>query len=313
MRFSVVISTYNPEPSRLERTLRGLAAQTLDTSEWELIIVDNASDENRKPQLGDTVSAINARIIHEPELGLTSARRCGVKAATGKLIVLVDDDNVLAPDYLEIADKISEIHPKLGAWGGKSVAEFERDPEPWKLEFVDLLAIRDLGESPIVAAASSAETDYPVCAPIGAGMVLRRDALTEWIGRSSLSGSTDRKGASLTSGGDNEIVLSCCASGWDVAYFPNLSLTHLIPQGRLDTSYLGRLNRGIQCSWIQVLDRHGIRPAGWSPIPRWSVPLRQIKAWFTRQVWSGQAAWVRWQGACGHFEGRALIAEKGHI
>jgi hypothetical protein len=66
--------------------------------------------------------------------------------------------------------------------------------------------------------------------------------------------------------------------------------------------YLARLNRGIAKSWMQVLRKHDANP--WSPIAPWTVPLRQFKAWFTHRAWSGPAEFIRWQGACGHFEGR---------
>ena len=112
----------------------------------------------------------------------------------------------------------------------------------------------------------------------------------------------DRRGAALTSSGDNDIIFSVLRSGWQVAYFPDLTLTHLIPANRLQPDYLARLNRGIQQSWQQVLRRHGASP--WPAIAPWTVPLRQAKAWFAYRAWSTPAARIRWQGACGHFEGR---------
>ena len=61
---------------------------------------------------------------------------------------------------------------------------------------------------------------------------------------------TDRRGNELTSGGDNDIVFCVMQAGWEVAYVPQLSLTHLIPAGRLEAGYLARLNRGIQKSCV---------------------------------------------------------------
>jgi hypothetical protein len=50
------------------------------------------------------------------------------------------------------------------------------------------------------------------------------------------------------------------------------------------------------------LTLHGICP--WPAIAGWTVPLRQLKAWITYRAWSGPAARIRWQGACGHFDNR---------
>jgi hypothetical protein len=91
-------------------------------------------------------------------------------------------------------------------------------------------------------------------------------------------------------------------AGWQVAYFPTLSLTHLIPAGRLEPDYLARLNRGIQESWMQVLTRHDANP--WPPLTRMGCTLRQLRAWFTHRAWRSPAAHIRWRGACGHFAGR---------
>jgi hypothetical protein len=46
-KISVAICTHNPRRSYLQQTLDGLRAQTLPTTEWELMLIDNRSDEPR--------------------------------------------------------------------------------------------------------------------------------------------------------------------------------------------------------------------------------------------------------------------------
>jgi glycosyltransferase involved in cell wall biosynthesis len=41
---SAVICTHNPRRDYLERTLQALKSQTLPLPDWELVIVDNASE-----------------------------------------------------------------------------------------------------------------------------------------------------------------------------------------------------------------------------------------------------------------------------
>jgi len=260
--------------------------------------VDNASDPPLSGSL-DISGFPHFRIVHEPRTGLTSARLTGFSSARGKVLVLVDDDTILHPDYLEKAFHAMTTQPHLGCTGGKSIPEFEVPPDPWMAEFFNLLALRDLGEQPLRAGWNQ---EYPLSSPVGAGMVLRREVAETWL-KTGNSAITDRKGAELSSGGDNDIVLCALKAGWQVGYDPTLVLTHLIPASRLDTSYLERLNHGIQKSWMQVLSLHGINP--WPPIPKWSVAPRKLKAWFTRRAWTSPAARIRWRGACGHFEGRA--------
>ena len=298
---SVIICTHNPHTGRLARTLDALAAQTLPASQWECVLVDNASSPALTAPVGLTFTL---RSIREPQPGLTFARRCGLRASAASLCLFADDDNVLAPDYLANAIRLSAANPRVGAFGGRSVPEFETPPPRWTREFFDLLALRDLGHHSIIAPAEMPPRAYPRCAPIGAGMVLRREAAQAWLDAPD-PGLTDRRGNELTSGGDNDIVLTLFAAGWDIAYFPELSLTHLIPCGRLSPTYLARLNRGIQKSWVQVLSRHRVCP--WARIPSWTVAPRKLKAWFVQRAWSGIAARIRWQGVCGHFDGLATL------
>jgi glycosyltransferase involved in cell wall biosynthesis len=306
MEVSVVIPTHNPDAGRLRRALGGLRAQTLSPERWETVLVDNASSVPLTADAWAATAPANLRVVSEPSLGLTAARRRGFGESRAPLWVLVDDDNVLAPDYLENVIRLFAAHPAVGAIGGKSLPEFEQPPEPWLDEFLPLLALRDLGDEPRVSRGlrpdGATRDEYPaLAAPIGAGMAVRREAAEAWM-RSAAGKISDRRGGELTSSGDNDIVLVLLRQGWEVGYFPELRLTHLIPAGRLEAGYLARLNRGIQKSWMQVLSQHHANP--WPPVARWTVPLRQAKAWFACRAWSGPAGYIRWQGACGHFEGR---------
>ncbi len=305
---TVIIPAHNPHPERLARTLRGLLAQTLDPASWQLLLVDNGSS----PALSAADLAAHApsgfRLVREDRLGLSHARRRGFLEAAGDFFVLVDDDNVLDQSYLARVIEHFTTHPRLGMIGGPCRPEFERAPEPWTQEFFPLLALRDLGPQPLRAglrSPGSTRDSYPECAPIGAGMALRRTAAQAWLDRADPAALTDRRGQDLSSSGDNDIVVCALRAGWEAGYFPDLAVTHLIPAARLSPSYLARLNHGIQKSWHALLLRHGL--SDWPAIPGWSVPLRQTKAWFTYRAWASPAARIRWQGACGQFEGRVTL------
>ncbi len=308
MELSVIIPTHNPNPERLKRTLAGLRSQSLPADRWETILVNNASTEFPATDFFAQHAPGNLSIVSEPRLGLSAARRHGFLVARGTVAVLVDDDNVLAPDYLTEVLGIFARSPRVGVAGGKSVPEFERAPAAWQQEFLPLLALRDLGPTELISTglrpAESPRNAYPVFAPIGAGMALRRTAWTAWLDaqKNSVAVLSDRRGSDLSSSGDNDIVLSAMQAGWEVGYFPSLVLTHLIPAGRLDSAYLARLNRGIQQSWNQVLARHEASP--WPPLSRSGAALRKFKAWFTHRPWSSPTARIRCQGAYGHFDGR---------
>lgn len=305
MKLTVILPTHNPSPERLRRALSGLGAQTLPLEEREILIVDNRSDPPIGLRISD--SPAGTRIVREEKLGLTAARLRGLAEARGDLLALVDDDNVLAPDYLNAAARCFAADPKLGAVGGRILPEFESPPAPWAREFDGLLALRDPGDQPQRASwEAPASRAYPLCAPVGAGMVLRRAAAQAYAAALAADPGRlafDRTGQQLVSGGDNDLVMTMLEAGYAVAYRPELILTHLVPARRVRRDYLGALNRAIARSWVRVLAFHGIVP--WPAISGRTVRIRQARAWLREAAWRGPAEWVRWQGLCGTFEGRA--------
>jgi glycosyltransferase involved in cell wall biosynthesis len=303
---SVIISTHNPHRGRLQRAIQGLCTQDLPSDRWELIVVDNCSSPPLvRDDLGKECSA-NTALVREERLGLTFGRRAGICKSQGSILVFVDDDNVLAPDYLTCAVSIFRRLPRLGLGGGKSNPEWDSTaPKPWVKEYFANLALRDLGPEELIAEMSDPPS-YPKCAPIGAGMIARREAIESWINDcSGMDVPTGRRGTEFTSGEDCDLVLFVLRDGWEVGYFAELALTHLIPSARLTREYLGRLNHGIARSWVQILARHGIVP--WPPASHFSVPFRKIRAYLSCRAWAGPGEYVRWRGACGQFEGRAVI------
>jgi glycosyltransferase involved in cell wall biosynthesis len=298
---SVILPTYNPGLSRLKQALAGLQQQTLACSRWELILVDN----NSTPPVDVDLSwHPHHQMISVSRQGLTHARLAGFEQAKGGVIVMVDDDNVLDPNYLENALAIFTAYPVLGAGGGKSRPLFESHPPAWLNTFYEQLALRDMGESVQIADWQQA---YPTCAPIGAGMCIRKEALRSYNEKVS-SGKmiiTDRTRDTLSSGGDNDIVLEILKSGWQVGYFPGLILTHIIPEERQQVPYLARLMHQSSQSWVQLLESHQINP--WPRIPGWTAPLRKVKAWFVYKAWRNPINYIRWSAACGLFSGLSKI------
>ncbi|RYG29152.1 MAG: glycosyltransferase family 2 protein, partial [Chitinophagaceae bacterium] len=144
MKLSVVICAHNPKPEYLNQVLESLLQQTLSKEKWELVLIDNGSSAPLK-DLFDLSWHPNSRIIVEEKLGLVHARVRGVKEANHEIIISVDDDTPLFPDYLEKALRIYQTYPELGIIGGKTVPLFEETPPIWLSEFHACLAIRDLG------------------------------------------------------------------------------------------------------------------------------------------------------------------------
>jgi glycosyltransferase involved in cell wall biosynthesis len=310
-RITVIVCAHNPHAGRLARTIEGLRQQDLPLEKWEFLLVDNASTTPLETSCDLSWHPL-ARVVREETLGLTPARAAGIREARSPLLVFVDDDNVLCPEYLSHSLAVMDELPRLGALGGRSIPQYEIPPPPWIGRVEGLLACRDLGGERLLYSWEGLPPEarsYPAMAPIGAGMVVRRDLALLYISEvenSPRRQNLDRRGKSLASGGDNDMILSILGRGWAVGYEPVLTLQHLIPSTRMDPVYLQRLSQEMMRSWVDVLDVHGIRP--WKPVPRWTVPLLKVKYILTHRPWRSLPDRIAWRSACGQAEGRGALA-----
>jgi len=254
---AVIICTHNPRRDYLERCLTALEHQTLPKDFWELIIVDNASAPQKAPT-NFVLPHPRARLVGEPKLGLTPARLRGIRESKADLLVLVDDDNVLDPDYLETALRIAREMPFLGSWSGQCRPEFEAPPPEWTRRYWGNLVIRQFEQD-----VWSNLPRLPETMPCGAGLCVRRIAAERYLllhesGERSVQ--LDRTGTSLMSGGDNDLAGCACDIGLGVGLISALKLTHLIPQQRLTEEYLARLAEGIAYSSTVLDAERGMMP-----------------------------------------------------
>lgn len=251
---SVVICTHNPRAHFLERVLAALRSQTLPFEAWELLVIDNASAEPVAKRF-DLSWHPAAQHVREDELGLTPARLRGIAETNGDVIVFVDDDNVLDADYLAGACDIAEQHPHLGVWGGSVRPEFESPPEPWTHAFFELLAIRDADQ----VRWSNTLDDWRA-QPVGAGLCVRRPVATYYAQRvrtDPLRKMLGRRGGSMTSGEDVDLIYGTRDIGLGFGTFPQLSLIHLMPEDRLSKKKLLKLVEGISTSNVLLSSRYG--------------------------------------------------------
>lgn len=247
MLLSVITCTHNPRPDYLRRTLDALRTQTLAHEKWELLVIDNASQEPLSKRL-DLSWHGTARIVRENTLGLTPARLRGIREAVGDLLVFVDDDNVLDTDYLEIAVCVANEKPFLGAWSGQSIPEFEKTPPEWTRRYWGNLALREFDTDQWSNLPRLGQT-----MPLGTGLCVRRDVAHQYTllnetGKRSFQ--LDRTGESLLSGGDNDLAACACDIGLGVGIIAALRLTHLIPPERMTIEYFERLTEGIYFSGV---------------------------------------------------------------
>jgi glycosyltransferase involved in cell wall biosynthesis len=253
---SVVTCTYNPRSDYLRQCLSALRGQTLRYDRWELVVVDNRSDEPLAERV-DLSWHPAARIVREEALGLTPARLRGIRETTGELLVFVDDDNVLDVDFLETTVRAAKERLFLGAWSGQSRPRFQEPPPEWTRRYWGNLVIREFDTD-----VWSNLPRLPDTMPCGAGLCVRRSVARYYLhlhesGKRSFQ--FDRTGGSLLSGGDNDLAACACDIGLGVGLIASLKLTHLISPERLTVDYLVCLAEGVHYSSTLLDSEHGIR------------------------------------------------------
>jgi len=242
-RVSIIIPAYRPPIPALERVLDGIRKQSAHAQIAEVLLVDNNSPERYAEAL-DAGGLPGWRVVVEAQLGLTPNRLRGFREAApdSGWILLVDQDNVLAPDYLERGLELGRTHPWIGALGGSSLPEYEAGVPPFADRAPSILSLRQ-----VRAACWSNDPAHGHSTPWGAGMLLRREVVDAYVGKLSQDARRaflDHRGNELLYGADNDLANSAAGLGLGKGVFPELTLTHLIPPGRCSWDYFARSVEG---------------------------------------------------------------------
>lgn len=128
MTISVVIPTHN-RPDCLRRMVECLLGQTILPTELFLV---NDGNIGVDPSLVGTVetAGVRSRVICRNEPSSSASRNAGLSAATGDIVVCIDDDMILPPNLLsELADLYErDVHGVVAGIG----IPCEQTPQTWK-------------------------------------------------------------------------------------------------------------------------------------------------------------------------------------
>jgi glycosyltransferase involved in cell wall biosynthesis len=277
----LVICTYN-NSSLLDCTLDALRRQRVESEvEWSVLVVNNNCTDDTEAVVRRHVAAlpVSLTMVREPEQGLTPARLRGVTETTGEWIAFVDDDCIVADDWIEGAAGFAAKHPTCGGFGSRVILDWEESPPPYVKRYTWAFAHQDHGPGP-----------KKVKSLAGAGSVVRREALiaTGWVARRFLA---DRIGDKLISGGDVEMALRLGANH-DLWYNPACGVRHRIPARRTTLPYLKDVTYGLGTS--KLLGDSMLWPGTY---PRW----------IRRSILESR----EWAGPAIRHAGRALLGRGG--
>jgi glycosyltransferase involved in cell wall biosynthesis len=245
IRISVIIPTLN-RGDRLRSALTSVRAQTLPPEDYEVIVVDNGS-EDATP---DVVESMNReggkaiRYIREERSGLHWARHAGAIVARGKFLAFMDDDATADTGWIEALIG-SYSDGKVGCVGGKILPVWEAEPPTWVKDYgPGYLGGLDLGDH-------SLELKEP--AIYGSNLAIRKSTLVQVGGFNP-----DSFGDFWLGDGETGLLRKVLQAGWKIMYVPEAIVWHVIPASRMTLWYLKRrsANQGTCSSYAAYRQNH---------------------------------------------------------
>jgi len=110
---SALLTTRN-RAHLLPRVLDALRHQTLAPSRFEIIAVDDGSDDDTLTLLRRYAESMSLRIFRQRHSGLAEAKNLGIFAASSPIVIFLDDDDVAAPDLIAVHLATHAAHPDNG-------------------------------------------------------------------------------------------------------------------------------------------------------------------------------------------------------
>lgn len=110
---SVIITSYNYE-KYVERAIRSCLDQSIPRDTFEVIVINDASEDNTVEVLKNYQK--DCRIVNlEENVGLAAARNLGIKKAKGQFIVFLDADDYFHRDILRTQSLFLHTNTQLDA------------------------------------------------------------------------------------------------------------------------------------------------------------------------------------------------------
>lgn len=115
MKFSVIIPVHNRK-EKLQQCLNSIVEQEYPQGEYEIIIVDDDSEQNLRP-VAEKFASNYIKLTNGPN-GPAIARNAGVKKAQGLYLAFTDSDCTVPSDWLQQFEDGYNKHPEVAGVGG---------------------------------------------------------------------------------------------------------------------------------------------------------------------------------------------------
>lgn len=238
MFLSVVICSYN-RGKYLPMVLDSLKVQDYPHHSHEIVLVNNNSTDNTDEIIRSYQQAnpnLPLLYVIEYNQGISYARNRGVETAKGDIIVFIDDDETVEPEFLTHVNDFFTQYPDAGISSGPVIPVYETEKPKWLSHFTMRLitGAYDKGNSIKLLG----NKDYP-----GTGHACFRKSL--FIKYGAFDVSLGRKGSSLMGAEDKDFFLRLMNGGEKCYYLPSAKIYHHIPDSKLSDEFFRKLTHSM--------------------------------------------------------------------
>lgn len=235
---SVIIPTRN-RAVPLSSLLTNLVNQSLERSNFEIIIIDNGSTDSTRQVCEEHMRIQdNLRYIYASEPGLHTGRNLGFQESKGDVLVYADDDIIPTLDWLKTICQCF-ANEDIVLVGGNDLPYFEATPPEWVESLwteidggrmIQSFSLIDLGNIP------KQISPYYI---FGCNFAIRKDILKTTEGFHP-DGMPDKL---MNRRGDGEsYVAKYISENKLIAFFhPAASVYHVVPSNRMNIEYLQKI------------------------------------------------------------------------
>lgn len=233
-RFSVIICTYNRD-KYIYQALESLAIQSFPLSNFEVVVVDNNSTDQTRPQcemFAHDYPAVKMRYCFESQQGLSYARNRGIKESKGDYLLFFDDDATAFPEMLISYNAFFSQNPEVIAAGGAIHPYYETVQPKWISPFTLRL---------ITGALLLSDYDRPCRAgeyPGGGNAAIKAEAFERY---GDFNVALGRNGDSLVGAEEKDLFDRFKSAGESFWFLPRAAIYHHIPGYKLEKPFFNRL------------------------------------------------------------------------
>src|SRR5579871_273959 len=241
-RVSLVICTYN-RVDILPRCLAAACRQSIPSSWYQVIVVDNASSDHTRHVVRQFAapSGLDVYYLYHPMQGLSHARNAGAAASSAPIVAYIDDDAIAAPDLLWSLLRTFDEYPGAACVGGRIDLTLPVALPKWYSRFFDgAFSKFHLDTSGVLKI-----TDFSQY-PFGANIAFRAEALRSIGGFNAAMGPVGGK----YSGGDEiDAIIRLIGRGYEIYYNPAAVVRHVILPSRIHWSHVADAAREAGKNW----------------------------------------------------------------